>query len=816
MRRGCALAPARTAAAPWLALALCALAACTDGAPTPARDPSFTSADLIDAAARAGAFGALDQAWYRFLADVAPGLLPDAYRAAVATRGPPDVSHYAVLREHVAELDASRRDVFRALTARPDAPAFLTLPSGRGLAFGAGTPTCESLYASPARAAVAPGGPVETRHFSFVPVVRVGAALARDGELRQRVTRALAATTGNLPGAAPATLPLGDYLDAVFEHYRGALGLASPVAEGARVAVYVATCDGELNTARAYEGHIFAGVGLALEEPTFRRVVLPHELAHLFQLRAVHVQSEFDAWPFEAMATYVEDLVAPDVRRWRGGRAPGDGLPAAFARARFDRAFQCFEEDFHAVAGGRCRAAPAPRASRVAGPGDYSRFALFHHLAATRPGFAAGGLARFLADWAAAGGDPRRVVTDDLLARFGIALVGDASTPGFPADFAADLRALGPPPEADEAYTLTFSARALAESPARRATPPFVDDRATSLAEPLEAHATHRWRIDLPADAGANHRNYPRLAIVQRGLEIGASPLGFALGELTTAGAAPAIDLSSPGFARFGPQSAVIEREVRVAVADDRRARTLVAFVTTGEGEYLRYDVAVNLPARCAAACEAHYAGASQGCYRDFCEYACLNRSGLRVGADARPGLCADASTPCLPPGSGLGLPYDDVPALAEPRARLCAASGFGPSCGRFVHPAGFVPVARWPALDCAALPPGPCMPSRVQCSAPVDPAYPTCCSLELNDGRDCYHDGGWKSVLTCCAGSPCRALHGEVVSPYTCGDALAAVGGATRPGAGQQRATDLPALPRGGYACGSSTICTVIWLCAE
>lgn len=302
---------------------------------------------------------------------------------------------------------------------------------------------------------------------------------------------------------------------------------------------------------------------------------------------------------------------------------------------------------------------------------------------------------------------------------------------------------------------------------------------------------------------------------MQRGLDVGAASIGFSLGELVTAGASAALSFAAPGFTRFGAQSAAINREELIPIADDHRSKTLVAFITTGEVLHLSYDVAVNLPARCVAACEAHYSRiARQSCYRDFCEYACLNRSELLVNADHRPWICADASTPCLPPGSGLSVQYDAVADLRPPLVRMCVASGLGESCGRFIHPAGFIPITRWPTLDCADAEPRPCMPSRVRCLTPINPALPTCCSLELNDGQDCYHDEGWKSVVTCCDGMPCREFHGEIVSSYNCLEVLDAIGRVPRPDAGQESATHVPTLPRGGYACGSLPVCTVIWLC--
>jgi hypothetical protein len=369
----------------------------------------------------AHARGELDQrtvALYHLLSYVAPSQLPPEF--APGEVEPP--ADFSLIRQALAAYATYTPE------QRATLDAFIA-PQGDGRFFnfaaGAGMPGC---FDAP-RGALVTANVVTTRHLDFRVILGVSATdptpQATADAFATLIASALAVPITN-QGLVSGSFALSEYFDRVYEKYVE-LGFTAPVAAGARVPVYVTNCEGfseggfaEPNTRRIFVSH-----KLSLLDPQLSKVVLPHEIFHLFELDAPDHPNAHYQWPFEAMAVAMEHLVSPGVMRWSGIPAPGTLLPKWFTP--MNRRFRCPEEPFHSNNVGVCRRAATPASafpgrSGVLYAGSYSRFVYFLWLE-RRAGLSS--LRSYWSNFANAGGDPRGTIEDQALADFELALLGD-------------------------------------------------------------------------------------------------------------------------------------------------------------------------------------------------------------------------------------------------------------------------------------------------------------------------------------------------------------------------------------------------------
>lgn len=365
--------------------------------------------------------GELDQptlALYHLLSHVAPSRLPAQF-APVGAEPPADFALMRQAIEGAASYPADQRAIIEALTAPEGDGRFFSFASGAGM---------RGCFEAP-RAGLATAPIISTRHFEYRVVLGTAATdpnpQATADAFATLVGAALAAPMRN-DGLVTGDFALSEYFDRVYEKY-AELGYVAPVAAGARVVVYFTNCDGfsegafaEPNTRRIFASHKFSVL-----DPQLSKVVLPHEIFHLFELEAPDHANLHYQWPFEAMAVAMEHLVSPKVMRWSGVPAPGTLLPEIFTP--MNRRFLCPEEPMHSDNAGVCKrgAAPSqafPGRDRKLYQGSYSRFVYFLWLE-RRNGLAS--LRAFWTNFANAGGDPRDTILDEALADFELALLGD-------------------------------------------------------------------------------------------------------------------------------------------------------------------------------------------------------------------------------------------------------------------------------------------------------------------------------------------------------------------------------------------------------
>lgn len=380
-----------------------------------------TSADTrLWAALERGEIDEKTLALYHVLSWVAPSHLPPAFaRSDVEPPASPQLFRQAM--QSIASYTPEQQALLTAIMVDPSDPRFLSF------AMGFGSPGCVEAVK---RGAFATGTPITTRHFNLevyvgVPIADPDPQAAAD-QLRAQIAAHLqdpVTTTGLVAG----TTTFGEYLDRVYDKYVE-LGFPAPRG-GARATIRVFDCDGfqEVAYADLNKNEVTVSRGLGFLDPQLSKVVLPHEIFHLFEVEAPDHPNKHYWWPFEAMATAMEHLIAPEVMRWSGIPAPGSLAAMRSWWTPMNRSFLCPEEPFHSVNHNVCKQAAAPSAdfpgrSRSLYPGSYSKFVYFLWLA-KRSGL--GALRSFWVGYAGASGDPRGEILDSALSDFQLALLGD-------------------------------------------------------------------------------------------------------------------------------------------------------------------------------------------------------------------------------------------------------------------------------------------------------------------------------------------------------------------------------------------------------
>lgn len=703
--------------------------AAPDGAPpdgsTPDGPPAYvpSSVELILADNAAGVIDDALAAYYVVLAQFSPARLPPAYYAAVPYWSPPSVTWLRAVRASYDQYTPQQQAAIDAMLSRPDQDGWLDFPAAMPvrplLRDGTDETGCRSRFAHPAGGTPERhffGAPdVTTAHFHIRGIVPTAADAAQQDIIAPRLQAALASPVPDVGGGPP--VPFADYLDHVFEHYVTTLGmrdptfaLSAPLADGGRIPIDVALCDGPVNDifAEPNEGWIFASLQAGFEDPDLRRVVIPHELFHLVQAMYDIPGGAGSDWPFEATAVAVEDQLAPDVRRWTGAYAGRNLFPYGVADA-FDRLFQCPEEPIHSSAeGGRCIRAPA----RQRYSGAYSRFALVKFLERNH-GFQ---IPTFWDDYEAAGGFPEGLIPAAQLGELQVALLGDPAAALFdPADRAAFFDPLRPfaspdlPASEPDRYTFRLDPLRAAASVADRVTPTdaFSSARtlpslATGLAPvgmPLVAGGTHRLLLEVPAAQAAKGEPGVDVDALTLHLEVtGCTSCTLNVVAVDETGGAPGHTLASATScgATAAPARA-LQRVACTIPAGTPIPRYLAVLVSNFGAAPVAYQAGLTLGQACVQDCIDHYAAA--------------------LGA----GACGAADLRATLAGGYCPYLCDGTPqSLAQP---YCASAD--PSCQRRENLYGaagvstdtiasFVPVTTWPAVTC----------SDLDCSCAPRPVY--------------------------------------------------------------------------------------------
>ena len=485
-----------------------------------------SSADLITAALQNGQIDEKTWALYELLAQYSPQRLPQQFAAQAVTNDLPSVTPALVARQHMAEYDATQAAAVNAMLAQPSDPNWLGFPSGMpllGFVPGDDSSACYSAFGfdegkpSPQRYLGAPF-PTPKGHFAIYPMAPGSLTAADESTFRTRIQNALAAPTPKVGGSGSETF--AEYLDEVYDAYVSA-GMAPPTTLPAETAdggttgtipIYLAVCDGATNAAAASPaGFIFASVGLALQDEPLRRVVLPHETFHIFEFALGIDASTDNSWPYEASAVAMEDVVAPDVRRWNGAYASSPDLPPKLGRP-MDRMFQCPEEPLHWFMQGSCWYRSASPSGARHYSSEYSRFVLMKYLLRNTNYT----MSSFWTQYKMAGGDPSGLISDGTLTNLHMALLGDAAGKAWfdPADRTAMIPDGGTANDlatSDGArYTYRLRSDAITTSLIARAAPGEDSSDATNgvhtldtAAEGLsiEPHAAHRLLFPMKFDA---------------------------------------------------------------------------------------------------------------------------------------------------------------------------------------------------------------------------------------------------------------------------------------------------------------------------
>ncbi|MBK7859804.1 MAG: hypothetical protein IPJ65_14515 [Archangiaceae bacterium] len=382
----------------------------------------------IEAALEDGGLDLLHAALFQQYAVFAPHLLPAELRSEPDATLPPPAAHAwsVIVQQSRAQYTPVEQQNLRALTALPGGADFRS--------FGdAAPPTGSRCAATLNNADAAPMFVAETRHFRFTAVgtAQTGGGLTAEQARDALVTRLNAALLAPIVnrGAVPSQQRLADYFDEVYDFY-DRIGFDAPAGAG-KVPVRVFACEGMAEDGAERDGEIFMSIKIGFEDESLRHVVLPHELVHYFQ-EGTPMPEWHQAWPIEAMAVALEDVVARDPKRWSGIPAPDTQLPEWFNA--MNRSFRCPEEPFHSVNVRECRTrrgygeqlrAPALEGrTELLYRGDYSKFVFFKWYL-RKAGGAPAVLGAWWAQYKSLGGFSEGMVTAADLADFQLALLGD-------------------------------------------------------------------------------------------------------------------------------------------------------------------------------------------------------------------------------------------------------------------------------------------------------------------------------------------------------------------------------------------------------
>jgi hypothetical protein len=690
---------------------------------TPPYDPS--SVELVQLARESGKIDEKTEAYYELLAQFAPGRLPAEYQAARTLASLPSVAPMRIAMQHLAEYTDAQAAEIKAMLALPHEPGWMTFPAvsrvgtlRRALSSSApatgGPQSCRAAFAATTQATALShfvGAPlIDTAHFRIRGMLLDPSDAKEKTALTNRLNAALATTVPDVGGGREVAF--GDYLDHVYDYYANTLGmrgpsqLLAPKADGGRVPIDVAICDGAVNDAfgEPDSGYVFASVQLAFEDPVFRRITLPHELFHVFQATYAAPKDQASSWVLEATAVAAEDLVAPDVRRWSGAYADTPILAAGFANP-MDRSFKCPEEPIHSALQGRCRnRAPLATASF---DGGYSRFALMKFLMRNH-GLTLGD---FWSVFDGAQGDATVLIPPEQLGEFQVALLGDPVAPGLLFFDAADRAAFtsgGPqgsddaPTYVDDRWTFRLDAGKVRASRAFRLTPTDVASTASTLksldatAWPIQPGATHRILIEIPPEVAA----LAEMGATADGLRLHLELTGcdtctinvVAHGVFTWSGpsAATTPDLTLvPSTTCGGTASAAASYgSVDCAIPQGHPIpQFLTAVISNFGGKAASWKGGLTLEQACMKGCADQYEASlgKAGC----------SPGDLRTKLDA--GYC---SFLCTAAPVSLGAPYcSSADVSCDRRQEVCANGGVSTDTI-----AAFVPITSWPAVQCQDL----------------------------------------------------------------------------------------------------------------
>lgn len=679
-------------------------------APLPANEALAAWAELgaeakISAAFEAGTLDEKTAALYGALAQLAPSQLPVEYRAGTAEVVAPSYAALLVAKAFAAEYTPAQRALWDTLVARPGTPQF------RSFAAAASPGNCwEGQLDGTTTTQLVD----ETASLSFKVITnKTGAETAPAlAALSARAAAALASSVTVTDGALKGTRTLKDHFQAAATSlgswgFPAPTGLPAVAANGGKVPVFITDCSGagfKENGGATSEGELYLSLPSAFEDPALRKLIVPHELAHLYTSN-VAPRSKHDAWPVEAIAVALEDELVRDVHRWTPA-APGTAFQYLYGP--MNRAFWCPEEPFHSNNNGKCKdgwdgagGKVLPGRSVVAYSGDYSRFVFFKWHQAK-----AGGSPQALAAWwfryVNAGGDPTSLVSLEGLAQFQDDLLtysegADTFTTRDRALFSDPAHWLDIEPALRGRYTFRFELQEyqshlwrLAPGQNASSREPKSPDSATFLQQP---GSTHRVLVELP-DLVAEDLGWQLAALTYE--HQGASPK-ITFRYLVESGGLPSrrrlpaslqeISLLELGWLPFSPTTSSSHYVLVQATTPPTRT----APRTRGRW-------GVSIPRRCGELCMAHYRPQALECCPAYCagseDPQCLPQCRQYVAPDAPLAFCGSA---CF----GKNEPYANTDGTAEQVVgpALCSIAGVPEETS-----SGLVPLSSWPPVSCTNL----------------------------------------------------------------------------------------------------------------
>lgn len=465
----------------------------------------------LAAALEAGTIDEPTAALYGALAQLAPSQLPPQFQPQTTEVVAPSFGALVRAAAFVPDYTPAQRAVYDALTASPGTPQFRSFAAAESRncweARLNGTTTTQLV--------------TQTTSLRFLVITnRTGADTAPAlSVLAARLDAALESEVTIDDGALKGRRKLKDH----FELAAATLGgwgftppsaLPAVAAAGGQVPVVVTDCTGTgftENGGASATGEVYLSLPSAFEDAQLKKVILPHELAHLFTW-TVTVRNPHDAWPFEAIAVALEDELVRDVHRWT---AVPKSTPMRHLYGPMNRQFWCPEEPFHSNNHGPCMDAwegfggkPFPGRVVNSYAGDYSRFVFFKwHL--RRSGGQPPALAAWWRRYEGARGDPRMLVSLDDLSAFNDDLTSlfepganDAFTERDRALFIDPFNQLDLEPGLRERYTFRFERERYASGLFR-----IAPSQEASASEPKQPDSqrfqqlpasTHRLLIELP------------------------------------------------------------------------------------------------------------------------------------------------------------------------------------------------------------------------------------------------------------------------------------------------------------------------------
>ncbi|MFI5298476.1 MAG: hypothetical protein ACHREM_10280 [Polyangiales bacterium] len=690
-----------------------ALDASADAPPdTPSDTPGTLSPSSVDLIGRDRTSGLLDEkmaAFYTLFAQFAPDRLPLAYQADRPSSSAPSVAAMRVARAHHDEYTPAQAAAIDAMLEEPHLPGWMDIPSDFPVhSFGAGaTVGCRTQFKGLGTGGATPpshflGSPaIDTAHFRIRGIVQDPAFPSVAAAIADRLQKALDATVPDVGGSP--VVPFRDYLDHTYDYFKDTLkmgdpsGLAAPAADGGKIPIDVALCDSGDNDAYAEpnDGFIFASLQLAFEDADLRRVTLPHEIFHVFEAAyVVSSVSNDNAWPYEASAVAIEDLVAPGVRRWSGAFDKTPLLPSGFADA-MDRSFKCPEEPVHSIHTGTCLNRAGPTQGYA---GDYSRFVLLKFLMRNH-GLA---LTTFWSNYEAYDGNPGSALSTQQLGEFQVAALGDPTSLFFDdGDRAAFFVASRPKDSMDlatdepERYTFRLDPSVAEASVSDRFGPSQTLSLSATLktldssASPVPPGGTHRLLLEIPSSVAARVVAGSSADALSLHFEItGCDRCILNVVALDDAGGVPARTLAPS--TTCGATSSLVGalKSVDCTIAAGAPVPRYLAVLLSNFGTSpAAYQVGVTLPQACLEQCVDHYATA----------LGTTSCGGADLATRLLGGYCAFA---CEGAPQSLDVPYcTTADVTCDRRRALCAGGGVTET-----SLAAFVPIPTWPTIACSDL----------------------------------------------------------------------------------------------------------------